>query len=203
MQNKLIIIGAGGQGKVLADIACKCGYTDIAFLDDATRGECAGIPIIGAAKEAERYVDSHTEFVIAFGDNETRARYAQAHSLPFATLIHPSAQIARGATIGKGTVVMANAVIGADAVVGNHCVINTAAIVEHDNCLGDYVHLSPNAVLGGTVKIGAKTQIGLGAKVKNNISICQGCVIGVGAAVVKDIAEAAVYVGIPAKRLEK
>ena len=102
--------------------------------------------------------------------------------------------------IEKGTVVMANAVINACTEIGKHCIINTGCIVEHDNMIEDYVHISPNSVLGGTVKIGECTHVGIGATVKNNITICENCIIGAGAAVVKDIEEKGIYIGVPGKR---
>ena len=94
---------------------------------------------------------------------------------------------------------MAGAVINACASVGEHCIINTRAVVEHDNVIEDYVHISPNAALGGTVRVGEQTHIGIGASVRNNIEICEGCIIGAGAAVVKNMTESGTYVGVPAR----
>ena len=96
---------------------------------------------------------------------------------------------------------MANACINTSAKIGKHCIINTAAIIEHDNILEDYVHVSPNATLSGTVKVGELTHIGSGAVVKNNIDICGNCSIGAGATVVKNIEESGVYVGTPSRKL--
>ena len=97
---------------------------------------------------------------------------------------------------------MPGAVINAGAVVGKHCIINTGAVVEHDNSLEDYVHISPNAALGGTVRIGEGTHVGIGACVRNNIRICGGYIIGAGAAVVKNITEPGTYVGVPAGKIK-
>ena len=97
---------------------------------------------------------------------------------------------------------MANAVINPCASVGRHCIINTAAVVEHNDRLGDWVHISPRAALGGTVTVGDMTHIGIGAAVRNNTDICGGCVIGAGAAVVKSITEVGTYAGVPARRIK-
>ncbi len=201
MAKKLVIIGAGGHGKVIADIAVKNGYSDIAFLDDRATGACLGFPIIGTSEMLRGQWEPNTEFVIAVGNNAVRKRIAQAHDLAWATLIHPSAQIGLEVQIGAGTVVMAGAAVNPCANIGNHCIINTGAVVEHDNVLENYVHLSPDAALGGTVHIGECTHVGIGASVKNNVSICSDAVIGAGAAVITNIDIPGTYAGVPSRLL--
>lgn len=198
--NKLIIIGAGGHGKVIADNAVKNGYTNISFVDDNFKGSIMGFPIIGTCADIENLSDSQTDFIIAIGNNAVRKQIALKYNLNYATLVHPSAQIAINVEIGKGTVVMAGAVINACASVGEHCIINTGAIVEHDNVIENYVHLSPNVALGGTVKIGELTHMGIGSTVSNNITICSNCTVGAGAVVVKNIKVPGTYVGVPIKK---
>ena len=200
--NRLVIIGAGGHGKVIADISMKCGYTDICFLDDHAVGMCMGFPIAGTSAELVLMNDGATDFVIAVGSNATRRKIAERFHVNWVTLIHPSAWIAADVTIGQGTVVMAGAMINPSARVGAHCIINTGSIVEHDNVLEDYVHISPRAALAGTVRIGEETHVGIGAVVRNNITICSNCTIGAGAVVVKDITKSGTYIGVPARILE-
>lgn len=198
--NRLIIIGAGGHGKVIADNAIKNGYTNINFVDDHVIGNCMGFSIIGTVAEIEYLNDGQTDFVIGIGNNKTRKLIADRYNVNWVTLIHPSAQIAVNASIDAGTVIMAGAVVNVSATVGKHCIINTGAVVEHDNVIGDYVHLSPKAALGGTVHIGEMTHIGIGATVNNNIEICPKCVIGAGAVVIKNITDSSVYIGVPAEK---
>ena len=198
--NKLIIIGAGGHGKVIADNALKNGYTDINFIDDCITGECIGFPIIGTSADIENFADENTDFIIGIGDNKIREMIAEKHNVNWTTLIHPSAQVAFNTEIGKGTAVMANVVINVCATVGQHCIINTGAIVEHDNMIENYAHISPNVALGGTVRIGSLTHIGVGATVKNNTEICSDCTIGAGSVVVKNIKEPGTYVGVPIRK---
>lgn len=201
MCNRLIIIGAGGHGKVIADIALKKGYTDIVFADDNAVGYCMDFPIICTNTNLEQQNDGNTDFVIAVGNNEIRKTIAEQHNLNWVTLIHPSAQIGANVKIGVGTVVMAGAVINSCAIIGKHCIINTCAVVEHDNIINNYVHISPNAALGGTVCVGEGTHIGIGASVKNNIEICKNCTIGAGTVVVDNITESSTYTGIPARKI--
>jgi len=199
MDKRLIIIGAGGQGRVIADIAVKNGYSEIAYIDDHATGVCMGFPVIGMTGDIEKLNDGKTDFIIGIGNNAVRKTFAEKYAVNWATLIHPSAQIAAGVTLGEGTVVMAGAIVNPCACVGVHCIINTGAIVEHDNIIEDYAHISPRAALGGTVRIGIATHVGIGATIKNNISICDHCVVGAGAVVVKDITIPGTYIGIPAK----
>lgn len=202
MNNRLIIIGAGGHGKAIADNALKNGYTDICFIDDDAVGTCLDFPIIGTSADITELNDGKTDFIIGIGNNAIRKEIAEKYSVNWVSLIHPSAQIATHVSIGKGTVVMAGAVINVCATVGSHCIINTHAVVEHDNVVEDYVHISPNAALGGTVRIGKETHIGIGATVINNIEICPNCLVGAGAIVVKNITASGTYTGVPVRKIK-
>ena len=201
MKNRLVIVGAGGHGKVVADNALRNGYTDIYFADDYRTEDCMGFPVLGGMSELAAFDDGRTDFIIGIGSNAVRESIAQQHRVNWVSLIHPSAQIASHVSIGAGTVVMAGAVINACANVGKHCIINSGAIVEHDNHSADYVHISPRAALGGTVTIGPRTHVGIGAVVKNNIDICKDCIIGAGAVVVNNTTIAGTYIGVPAKKI--
>ena len=198
--NRLIIVGAGGHGRSIANNAYQNGYTEIFFVDDVTVGECMGFPIIGKSEDIEKLNDGKTDFVIGIGNNVIRKKVAEKYDVNWVTIIHPSAQIAINVSIEKGTVVMAGAVVNVCSTIGEHCIINTNSVVEHDNIIGNYVHISPNVALGGTVKIGNNTHIGIGASVSNNIDICSDCMIGAGAVVVRNISESGTYMGVPARK---
>lgn len=199
--NRLIIVGAGGHGKVVADNALKNGYTDISFVDDYATGVCMGFPIIGLCEDLPQMNDGTTDFIIGIGNNVIRKRIAEKYELNWVTLIHPSAQIAVNVTLGKGTVVMPGVVINACATIGAHCIINTGAVVEHDNVIENYVHISPKAALGGGVYIGSGTHIGIGAMVRNGIRISENSVLGAGAVAVKSFVESGTYIGVPARKM--
>lgn len=178
------------------------------FLDDGKiKGEkiIKDYEVLGKVSECENLQksDPDLQFVIAIGNNSVREQIFQTYDLNYATIIHPSATIGLGVEIEEGTVVMANASINANAKIGKNAIINTGAIIEHDNQIGDYVHVSPNGTLCGTVTVGEKTHIGAVAVIKNNIQIASNCIIGVGAAVVKDIEEPGTYVGVPAKNIKQ
>ncbi len=193
---RLIIIGASGHGKVVADTAALCGYDDIVFLDDdENEKECAGWPVIGKSTEAP-----DGEVFVAVGNAESRKRLTQLYNgRKFPILIHPSAVIAKSAEIGEGTVVMAGAVVNPDAKIGKGCIINTCSSVDHDCIVEDYCHISVGSHLSGTVTVGSMTWIGAGAVVSNNVTIVGDCLIGAGTVVIKDLTKPGTYVGVPAK----
>ena len=191
---EVVIIGAGGHGKVVADIVRANDDLVVGFLDDAGKGE----KIIGKVSDCVNFSDKY--FIIGIGNNSVRKKIAESYpNLMWYTAIHPSAVVSETAKIEEGAVVGAKAVINADASVGRHSIINTAAVIEHDNTIGDFCHISPGAILCGTVKVGECTHIGAGAVVKNNISIGDNITVGIGAAVVKNLTAEGVYAGVPAK----
>ena len=199
---KIVIIGASGHGKVAADIALKCGYTDIVFLDDnISIKNCGRHSVVGSNDRVE---DINGDVIVAIGNSAARRRIQESiEEERLAVLIHPDAVVAEDVTIGSGTVVMAGTVINPGSMIGRGCIINTCASVDHDCKLGDYVHVALGAHLAGSVEVGDETWIGAGATVSNNIEICGRCMIGAGAVVVKDIEEAATYLGVPARQKQE
>lgn len=208
MSRKVVIIGAGGHGKVIADIIEKNGDIVYGFLDDLKPEGTIVISNYKIIGEIEKCIKLQNEikdiyFIIAIGDNYIRKNIYEKYKLNYYTAIHPRAIIGIDVNIGEGTVVMANSCINSNTKIGKNCIINTGAIVEHDNKICNYVHLSPNTTLCGNVNIGNYTHIGAGAIIKNNISICENCIIGAGATVVKNIYEEGIYIGIPARLMEE
>lgn len=196
---QLVIIGASGHGKVVADIAKKNGYEEIVFLDDnESLTECGGYAVVG---KSSRFVDYDCDVFVAIGNPKVRERIQTQVDLAgrrIPVLIHPNASIAENVSIGRGTVVAAGAVINPGAVIGKGCIVNTCSSVDHDCKIADFIHVSVGAHIAGTVIIGVRTWIGAGATVSNNIRICGDCMIGAGAVVIRDILESGTYVGVPA-----
>jgi sugar O-acyltransferase (sialic acid O-acetyltransferase NeuD family) len=206
MKNKLIIIGASGHGKVVADISIKMNkWQSIAFLDDDESIKTSmGLEVIGRTADAFTYKDEADLFV-AIGSNATREKIQEkfiAKGLNVVSLIHPSAVIGTDVEIGIGTAVMAGVVINSSSRIGKGCIINTSSSLDHDNVIEDYVHISPGVKMAGTVKVGKGSWIGIGSVVSNNVNICSGCKVGAGAVVVKDITEPGTYVGVPVRKID-
>lgn len=202
MSDSVILIGGSGHARVIIDCIRASGGEVYGILDDAIAAGVVvqGVSVLGSTADWERYRDYR--FLIAIGDNVVRRRIAEKMDVCWATVVHPTAVVSAYASLGAGTIVMAHGTVNAGTTVGCHCILNTGSVVEHDNCLGDFVHISSKAALGGTVSVGDGTLVGIGAAVKNNIHICGGCTIGAGTVVVKDISTPGTYVGIPARRME-
>lgn len=204
MKDKLIIIGASGHGKVVADIAIKMNnWKTIAFLDDKPIKESMWLEVIGKVADAFVY-RNEADFFVAIGNNVTREKMQTNlvdEGFSIVSLFHPSAVIGTDVQVGCGTVVMAGAVINSSSRIGNGCIINTSSSLDHDSIIEDYVHISPGVRVAGNVSICKSTWLGIGSIVNNNVNICSGCKVGAGAVVVKDITESGTYVGVPARRV--
>ncbi len=204
---RLAILGASGHGKVVADTAEVCGWTEVLFFDDAWPSLTSnGVwDVVGTGQDFFENAHKFDGVVVAIGNNTIRqvklaALFQQGATL--ATLIHPLACVSRHANVGAGSVVFAGAVLNAGASVGIGGILNTGCSVDHDCFLADSVHISPGARLAGGVTIGQCSWVGIGACVKQLISIGENVVVGAGAAVVSDVGEGVTVVGVPARALE-
>ena len=187
---RLIIIGAGGHGRVVEDAS----NLDCVFLDDNPKLE----GVVGSIDQLNQIQKDGDMVVVAIGNNKTRMDILRKFDKAI-TVIHPSAVISESSTVGCGTVVFANVVINPNSTIGRGCILNTSSTVDHDCILGDGVHISPGAHLGGNVVVGDCSWIGIGASVKHGVSIGKNVIVGAGAAVVKDIPDGVTVVGVPAK----
>ncbi len=200
MHKKVIIIGAGGHAKVIADIVIKSGDELLGFLDDTKANETVlGYKVLGTVKDYTKYIND-AEFIIGIGSNQIRKRIASELNCKWYTAIHPRATIGLDVTIDEGSCCMAGAVINSSSHIGKHTIINTCSAVEHDCQIGDFCHLSPNSSLCGVSKLGENVWLGAGATVINGVSVCDEVIIGAGAVVVKNITKSGTYVGMPTKR---
>lgn len=204
MNRGLLILGAGGHGRVVADVALELGFRRIAFLDDATNGPDVdiGIPVLGPLQLAETLLEEWPLACVAIGNNQRRQElYESLQNAGFAmpALVHRSAVVSRFARLGDGVVVAAGAVINAGAEIGDACIVNTGARIDHDCVIGEATHVAPGATLSGGVVTGARVWLGTGCAVKQGVRIVDDAFVGVGAAVVCDLATAGTYIGVPAR----
>lgn len=205
---RLIVIGAGGHGQVVADAVraanrSGAGFHLLGFADDHLRGsEVDGHPVLCRIEETDHI--EHDGFVVAIGDNRRRAetfdRLRSRGQRP-ATIVHPSAVIAESAIVGAGVVVCAGAVVNPHAEIGDDVILNTGCTVDHHVRIGDHAHIGPGAHLAGNVTIGGGTLIGIAAAVIPGRAIGEWAVVGAGAAVIDDVVSGAVVGGVPAQCL--
>lgn len=206
MTGPLLIIGAGGHGHVVGDIAEVCGWGPIAFLDGDPAADDPRCPwrVIGAPEAVGNYRDAYPNAFVAIGDNARRLEVLdQLAGLGFElpALVHPKATISRHATIAEAGVVMAGVVVNFGASVARGAILNTGCMVDHDCRFGEGVHVSPGAAVAGGVSIGVRSWIGIGASVCQCVAIGSDVMVGAGAAVVSDIGDGLTVGGVPARRL--
>lgn len=200
--SRIVLVGAGGQGKVVADALVTFGsFCDIFFADDdlSTHGhQLLGFQVLGAPFQILQPADV---VHIAVGRNSVREKlFAALIQHSFLSVCHPSATISKWSTYGPGTFIAAGAVVGPDAVVGKGVIVNHCAVVDHDCRVGDFSHVAPGASLAGGVSLGVGVLVGAGARVLPGVQIGAGGVIGAGAVVTKDVAAGAMVMGIPASQ---
>ena len=202
---KLLILGAGGHGRVVAETALISGFAStIAFLDDRPIPPMRKWPVLGSLEQAlDHSFQAQFPFAfVAIGNPVTRLHWLsrlQVAGYRLPSLIHPSACLSPTAQIGFGSVVLANSVIQTEVVIGVGAILNTACSVDHDSSLADGVHICPGARLAGEVIVGARSWIGIGASVIQQVSIGSDVTVGAGAAVVRDVSNKVTVVGVPAR----
>jgi UDP-perosamine 4-acetyltransferase len=215
MREKVIIIGAGGHGKVVLEILQLSGDFGIAGFIDADsarqgeRIELAGqsYEILGAINQIPKLKKQGvTGAVVAIGDNRIRMGYAlevKKAGLKLISAIHPQSLISPTAKLGENLCIAAGAIIGTEALIGDSCIINTGAILDHECRVGEGVHIAPGAVLAGRVTIESRAFIGMGSRILPCLTIGQNATVGAGAVVIADVPGDATVVGIPAKAVQK
>lgn len=216
MGSRFLVWGAGGHGKVVADLLRACGHHVVGFVDsDAQKMgrevEPGGARVVLAEREFLDRIeatglpsDDVDAVALAIGDNGLRAQaLASIDPRCLPALVHPAATVSPSVIRGQGSVVFARAVINAASRIGRSVIINSAAVVEHDCVISDCVHVSPGAVLAGGVEVGARSWIGAGATVIEGVRVGKDVTVGAGAVVLRDIQGGRVVAGVPARTLRR
>ena len=160
----LLIIGAGGHGKVVKEVAEACGTFDkIHFVDD--NNEFA----VGKLEDLERLRAEYDAAFVGIGNNHFRGEVLkQLHSYAYyiPKLIHPTAYVSESAEIAMGTVVEPKAIVNANTNVGEGCIISVGAIVDHDVVLERCVHVNAGAICKAGSTVSAEVKLEAGQVVK-------------------------------------
>ncbi len=208
--DKLLVIGAGGHGKVVADAAAASKeFQDIAFLDDRYNEneiskKILDWQVLGSIDEirSPTIKEEYRSAFVAIGDSRLRIKIINRlkelnYDLP--VIKHPNSWISKYSQIGEGSIILSSSNLQTSSIVGMGSILNTGCIVEHDVVLDDGVHICPGAAIAGNSKIGKNSWIGIGSSVKEKIIIGSNVTVGAGSVVVRDIPDNVIAKGVPAK----
>lgn len=203
--NRILIIGAGGHAKVVAEtVLAEEKYDDLIFLDDDSKKSVHGRRVFGPLKKYldKNLKDSCRNAFVAFGNNSKRMEWIyrlidEGYEVP--NIIHPKSYVSSSAKVGLGTIILAGSVIQSEVKIGKGVIINTGSLIDHDTNINDGVHICPGVTIAGNVSIDSGTWVGIGSTIIQNINIGKDAILGAGTVVIKDIPNQIKVVGIPAK----
>jgi len=212
MKNRFILVGCGDFGRELInwaeDISLEGGGQPFSgFLDknpDALLEYSYDLPWLGTDED---FVPAQTDrFVISITDPRVRrlvSNKLEIKGARFVNLIHPSAVVARTATLGKGVIICPHVLVSSDAIIGDFVSINALSSIGHDVRLGNFTVLGAHVDLTGFVKVENSVFFGTGAKVLPKLTIGENSRIGAGAIIVRSVPSNSTMYSMPAKKLNK
>ncbi len=207
----VILVGGGGHARVLLD-ALLLGSRQVLGIVDADPSKLPaavrGVPVLGNDDVLQTHGPERVELVLGIGSvapgslrERVYLRYRQL-GYAFAAVVHPSAVIARDATLASDVQVMAGVVVQTASQIGPNVILNTGCRVDHDCELAQHVHVSPGATLCGDVRVGAGSHVGAGATLTQGVVVGAGVFIYAGAVVTRDLAAGLRVAGVPAREVK-
>lgn len=208
---KLVIIGAGGFGREVQWLIERINEREaiwelLGYVDDGVeKGTIVdGLPVLGTIKELREREES-LAVVCAVGASVTRQKILEQildnTKLEFPNLIDPSVQMSKRIDMGRGNIICAGNILTVDITMGDFNIVNLDCTVGHDVVFDSYITVYPSVNISGCVEIGEKVELGTGSQIIQGIHIVEDTIVGAGTVVVRNLAEAGTYVGVPAKKL--
>lgn len=205
----LLLVAASGLAREVLDVVLATGSHDVVGLldDDAARhGDVLrGVPVLGGLEAVTAHPDA--QLVLCAGRGQARASLAARLARlgvveeRYAVVRHPSVDVPRSCTVGRGTVLLAQVAVTADVRISQHVVVMPNATLTHDDVLEDYVTVCANVAMGGSVHVGERAYLGMGSSVREHLTVGAGATLGMGAALVTDLPAGQRWVGVPARPL--
>lgn len=210
----IVGLGAGGHGRMIADILSRSGdYSLAAWLDSDVSSHGTSVcdaPVLGDdSKLPEIFSEKLNQAFVGLGsvgDASLRRKVAASAleaGMELPVITDPTALVSSTSQVGDGVCIFPHAIINCSCSIGCCAIINTRATVEHDCQIGEYCHLAPASVIGGGCVIGKGTHIGIGAVVREGITIGENVIVGAGAVVVSNVASGATVTGVPAREFDR
>ena len=203
----LLLFGAGGHARVVADAALYSEQWGAVQASDRNAEVCTGELLSGVPRVRLADLASVEGLAgalhVSIGNNLSRQREALVLGLErLVTVVHPKASVSPYSNVAAGCFLAAQCVVAPGVQLGSCVIINHGAVVDHDTCVGAFSHIAPGAVLGGAAQIGSRVFIGAGAVVLPGMLVCDDAVIGAGAVVSADVVVAGTWAGVPARKLK-
>ena len=202
--NKLVILGAGQQGRVCKRLAEHFGFEVVAFIDDFQKGFIGDVPVYNSIEKIDDY--KAKKFFLAFGEMKPRIKYYQLMkelNLETINLIEESAMIEQGAVIGNGNYISKDAIIFSSAKIGDCNIINCKTVIATDVKVGNNNNISLGCNLCGGAKVGDNCYIGCQSSISSGFHIGSNVTVGAGAIVLDDVGDNKFICGIPAREKER
>lgn len=164
---RLVILGAGGYGQTVSDLAAQAGrYENILFLDDNSAAQS----VAGKCADYTDFLDGQTEFYPAFGNNEGRLNWLDRlvdAGAKISSLVHPTAYVSPRATIGEGCMILPQAVVNTDTIVERGVIVNCGAIIDHGCTIGEGAHICLGAIVKAENNIPPRMKVEAGEVIEN------------------------------------
>lgn len=208
---KLIIIGAGGCGKEIAEFAEEIsrlqdtGWLLEGFLDDNSFSQenLGPVPIIGTVKGWLPRKDD--VYLCSISNPKVREKICdnfESKGAEFITLIHPTVRVSPSAQIGNGSILYPNAYVSTAAKIDKHVIINYGSGIGHDALISSFTTISAFCDVTGNVKLGKRIFLGSHVTIAPGVKLSDDAYVALGSAVVSNVAAGKKIMGVPARRLE-
>jgi sugar O-acyltransferase (sialic acid O-acetyltransferase NeuD family) len=209
----IVIIGASGFGKEVAMTIEDCikngkNYELLGFIDDDKslhKKNIYNYPVLGGVNWLENKKNK-INCVVAIGNSKSRKTVVnkiKKFKIKFQTIIHPSTIISNSVKIGNGCIIQPGSIITVDTKIGDHVIINIKSTIGHDDIIENFVTINPGVHVNGNTKIETGVDVGSGTTMKQGIKLGKWSIIGAGSALITDVEEFSLYVGVPGKLKKK
>ena len=203
----LIFIGDGGHARVLIDLA-RCLGREVFGVSSPTfkPGQSFdGVNVIGNDHSVNKLNPANIELVNAVGSTSVGVIREKiylswkARGFCFASLVHPSAVVAKEVRLGEGCQIMGGVVVQTGSIIGDNCILNTCCSLDHDCNVAAHSHLAPGVIVCGGVSIGERSHIGAGSTLIQGVSLGGDVFVAAGATVVQSSPDRVKLRGTPAR----